>query len=286
AKVDDVIAATMRVLLHHPDFQALESVWRAVDFLVRRLDTGEAVQVVLVDASRDEVVADLTSGTSLGKRLTSAGGVRLVVGAYTFGPDDAPLLTRLAGVGRSANAPWLVGGDPRLAGTPAFRGQADPDDWELPVPAGWDALRRSPDSSFLALALPRFLLRLPFGARTDACSFPFEEMLPGAPDHESYLWGNAAVLCALAIGDSVVAGDAPATQATLSDFPLHVVTIDGDPTATPCTEALVTHGAVAHMVDRGLTPLAAPRDGDTILIQRIQSVSSPARQLSIRTSAV
>ena len=291
AKVDDVITATMRVLLHHPDFQALEALWRGVDFLVRRLDTSETLHVLVVDVSKAEVSADLGSSdletTGLHRFLTEVLGSRssLLVGAYTFGPDDVPLLGRLATLGRMAGAPWLAAADPRLAGASSFSGDADPDDWEVPLPPDWETLRRSRDASFLSLALPRFILREPYGKRTDPCSFPFEEMPAGAPEHESFLWGNGAVLCAFAIGDSVAADEPPATQATVENFPLYVATVDGEATATPCTEALITHRAVAHMLDRGLTPLASARDGDSILISRLQSVALPPRPLSIPTSS-
>jgi len=291
AKVDDVIAATMRVLLHHPDFQALEALWRGVDFLVRRLDTSESLQVILIDLSQHELSADVGAGadvesTNVHRLLAqnAAGGERkwsLLVGAYSFGPSDVDLLSRLASIGRSVDAPWLSAADPRLAGTPAFSGEADPDEWDIPVPTGWDALRHASDATFLGLALPRFLLREPFGKKTDACSFPFEEMSEGAPDHESYLWGNPAILCALAIGESIAEGDPPARQATVERLPLHVATVDGEPMLTPCTEALITHSAVAHMLDRGLTPLASPRDGDVVLISRLQSVAMPPRPLSV-----
>lgn len=293
AKVDDVIAATMRVLLHHPEFQALEALWRGVEFLARRLDTSETLQIVLIDVSKPELSADLgamsgVESTALHRLLVegSAGAARwsIFVGAYTFGPDEVVLLSQLATLGRMAGAPWLAGADPRLAGTPSFAADPDPDEWTIPLPPEWDGLRRSPDASFLSLASPRFLLREPYGKKTDPCSFPFEEMSPGAPDHESYLWGNGAILCALVIGESVAAEEPPPTQATVEGLPLHVATIDGEAVATPCAEALITHRAVAHMVDRGLTPLASPRDGDSILISRLQSVATPPRPVSIPNS--
>jgi predicted component of type VI protein secretion system len=131
--------------------------------------------------------------------------------------------------------------------------------------------------------LAALILREPYGKRTDPCNFPFEEIAAGAPEHESFLWGNSAILCALAIGESVAADESPATQATVENLPLYVATIDGEATATPCTEALITHRAVAHMLDRGLTPLASPRDGDSILISRLQSVALPP-SLSIPTA--
>ena len=293
AKVDDVIAATMRVLLHHPSFQALESLWRGVDFLVRRLDTSESMQVVLFDVSREELSADLAgpvversslarllSGGALGP--SGAAGWSLLVGAYTFGPGDLDLLARLASLGRGLRAPWLAAAHPRLAGTEAFANGADPDDWNLSLPEGWDALRAHPDASFVGLALPRFLLRVPYGADSDECgSFAFEELAGGTPDHDAYLWGNPALLCALAIGSAVADGEAPPTNATVERMPLYVARVDGEPTTIPCAEALLGQRAVVHLVDRGLTALATQRDGDAVFVPRLQSLAMPPRPLSI-----
>jgi type VI secretion system protein ImpC len=246
-----------------------------------------------MDVSRDELAEDLESAdprSSAVFRFATQGAAgapgraSLVAGAYTFGPDDVGLLARLAAVGRASGAPWIVAADPKLAGAAEFRGDGDPDDWKIPLPRDWNALRSSPDAAFLSLALPRFMLREPYGKRTDPCDFPFEEMGQGAPDHESYLWGNPALLCALAIGEGIVEdGEAP-THATVNGLPMHVPTIDGEPTATPCVEAVITHGAVAHMLDRGLTPLASPRDGDSVIVSRIQAVANPPRALPIQTA--
>jgi len=293
AKVDEVIAATMRVLLHHPSFQALESLWRGVDFLVRRLDTSESMQVVLFDVPREELAADLAGSaverSSLARLLSGgalgpsgAAGWSLLVGAYTFGPQDVDLLARLASVGRGVRAPWLAAGHPRLAGTEAFANGADPDDWNQSLPEGWDALRAHPDASFLGLALPRFLLRVPYGADSDECdTFALEEFADGTPDHDAYLWGNPALLCALAIGSAVGGGEGPPTSATVERMPLYVARIDGEPTAIPCAEALLGQRAVVHLVDRGLTALATQRDGDAVLVPRLQSLATPPRPLSI-----
>ena len=224
-KVDEVIVATMRVVLHHPQYQALESLWRGVDFLVRRLDTSESMQVVLFDVSKEEVVADLAGPVERSslRQLLSADGYSLLVGAYTFGPDDVDLVARLGSFGRLVGAPWIAAGDPRLAGTPSFAADPDPDEWTLPPIANWDALRASPDASYVGLALPRFLLRVPYGADTDECSsFAFEECAEGAPEHDTYLWGHPGMLCALAIGEAVVEGQSPPTHATVERLPLHV----------------------------------------------------------------
>ncbi len=67
---------------------------------------------------------------------------------------------------------------------------------ELPEKAGaviWEELRALPEAAWVALALPRLMLRLPYGRKTDPIeSFPFEE-IPGAAANEAYLWGNGAL---------------------------------------------------------------------------------------------
>src|SRR5262249_39838892 len=59
AQVDAATAAQMRALLHHPDFQGLEAAWRAVYFLVRRLDTDAKLKLYLLDVTEAELAADL-----------------------------------------------------------------------------------------------------------------------------------------------------------------------------------------------------------------------------------
>ena len=271
AKVDDVLAATMRVVLHHPSFQALESLWRAVDLFVRRMDTDEQVRVWLVDVSREEVLA------------LSDGAVppwSVAVAAYTFGPDDIAHLGVLGEMGRRSGVSFITAADARLGGTSSFAGDPDPDEWDVPVVAGWDALRASLGARRLMLALPRFILRLPYGAKTDACTVvPFEEM--PTPEHDAYLWGNPAFACALVIAQSVADGDPPATHGTIENLPLHVAHVGGEPTAKPAAEALLGQRAIAKLLDRGLTPLATSRDGDSIRLARMQSIASPAAPLPI-----
>jgi type VI secretion system protein ImpC len=53
AIVDQALSATMRELLHHPDFQCLEAAWRSLDFIARRVETDESLQVVVYDISAE-----------------------------------------------------------------------------------------------------------------------------------------------------------------------------------------------------------------------------------------
>ena len=61
AEIDRATSALMRSLLHHTDFQSLEALWRSAYELVSRLETGESLQLYLLDISQAELAQDLLS---------------------------------------------------------------------------------------------------------------------------------------------------------------------------------------------------------------------------------
>ena len=132
AAVTASLAATMRDVLHHPDFQALEALWRAVDLLVRRLELDEKLQVVLYDVTAEELAADLARAdaledTGLYQMLVEApaqdahqGPFSVILGQYVFDqtPPHAELLGRVAKIAAAAGAPVRRG---RLADRPGVQ---------------------------------------------------------------------------------------------------------------------------------------------------------------------
>ena len=297
ADVDASIAADMRGLLHHPDFQALEANWRAVDFLVRRLETDSSLRVELVDVSRAEVEADLIAGdlrhTGTYRLVADAATVRtgpgpwaLLVALFDFGPSrrDVDLLGRLAAVGGAAGAPWIAAAHPTVVGSPSFDAAPDPEDWHVGDAPGWDMLRRTSDARFVGLAAPRFLLRLPYGgADGEPCDLPGFVELSAPEAHEEYLWGSSAVLCALLCGEAFTAvGSARRPGLDVRGLPLHLVRGPGEVTAKSCAEASLTDHAVQRLLDRGVMAVRWRRDSDEVRLSRFQSIAEPLAALPVR----
>jgi len=132
---------------------------------------------------------------------TPGGQPWAVVGAnYTFDDsvEDVMLLGSLGGIAAAAGAPILAAADPRVLGAESLAKTPLPENWrpiESQRAQAWEILRNFPEARYLGLALPRFLLRLPYGKETEAAEqFAFEEF-EGAPVHEHYLWGNPALAC-------------------------------------------------------------------------------------------
>src|SRR5207248_5990108 len=81
----------------------------------------------------------------------------------------AELLGRLAKIASQTNAPFLTTVHPQVLDK---KFALSPD----AVPA-WQALRQLPEAALLGLAVPRFLLRLPYGENTQSIDkFSYEEM--------------------------------------------------------------------------------------------------------------
>ena len=126
----------------------------------------------------------------------------VVAGNYTFDytREDAEVLGRMAKIARQAGAGFISAAKANLLGCESLAETPDPDDWQgIPDKQGsqaWEALRELPEAPYLGLALPRFLLRLPYGEDTDPTErFEFEEMTSDL-NHEDYLWGNPCFACA------------------------------------------------------------------------------------------
>ena len=244
ATVDEALSDAMRAVLHHGDFQNLESLWRGVDFLLRRVETSHALQVHLIDISAEELAADLASGddlaeTGLYKLLVEQpsqdvdGGYSYIAACYHFDatPPHTELLGRAARVAAHAGAPFITG-----MTTDPFVDRREPP--HRLVREAFEALKTMPDASYLALLGPRFMLRNVYGKRSDPItSFAFEEFAR-SEGLRGMLWGHPALLamCVLAVRGGQLAIDDLAFH--------HYRDKDGDSVALPCTDRLIgTDGA-------------------------------------------
>jgi type VI secretion system protein ImpC len=250
---DAALGERMRGVLHHPPFQAIEAAWRGIHFLVHHgyenhgADSGayDGARVFLAQYSRDDLDRDLLN-LAMGpashgddtriEELLNARRWRAIAGLYSFGPDacDIELLRRVASLAAQVRAPFI-------SACSLPEGSADMGPY-------WSELTAIPEADYIGLVLPRFLLRLPYGARTAPIdSFAFEEM-PGVPVPSRYLWGNPALACL-----SLLARGGGALD--LTGLPLHSHEKEGKVTTTACVEMRITEVRELALIDAGLMPL-------------------------------
>lgn len=294
AAVDAALSSRLNAILHHPQFQALEAAWRAVDLLIKTIELDETISLHLVDASKEDLMQDFTAAGDLRGSWFYQGVVNpsihlagsqpwaLWVGDYTFGlgAEDASLLAGLGKLAQSAGAPMLAGFEPSAL-----------DLWNQPNPPAdalikhWNALRQLPESAYLGLALPRVLLRLPYGKHTDAIDyFPFEEM-PARPEAAKYLWGNPAFICACLVGQSFNQSGWELGEGLLCELgglPMHIYKEDGESAMTPCAEVWLNDLNSEGLLEQGLMPVQSILRRDAVRVPRLQSIRNPLAGLAAR----
>lgn len=297
AAIDRATGDAMRAILHHPQFQALEAIWRSTFLLVRALDTDSQLRISIFDISRDELAADLHDTPDIQKtgisRLFVEKGIQTpgadpwsaIVGAYRFGAadQDFAILDRLSKIAHAGGAVFISEALPTLLGCESVGDLTSPRNWKAPKSRErWSLLRSAPDAESTALALPRWLVRLPYGRKTSPLeSFEFEEF-QAAPVHDEYLWGNPAFVVALLLGQSFNESGGemrPGSVAQVDHLPLHIYESPGGPESQPCAEALLTDGAVQEILDHGLIPLIAFKGRDSLRIGRFQPIAGGNRPL-------
>jgi type VI secretion system protein ImpC len=200
----------------------------------------------------------------------------VVAGNYAFGQTaaDVEMLARLGRIMSGAGAIFLGEADPAGGGPEA----------DLAVEQ-WEQLRQSPLARWIGLAMPRILLRLPYGKKTERIeSFEFEEM-PGAPSHQHYLWGSPAFGCVQLLAEAFSRDGwemQPGSHPEIDGLPVHIYEEQGEKLAKPCAEVLLTERDLDWVMDQGYMAWASVRDRDAVRLLRFQSIAKPAGRLAGR----
>ncbi|MEP7300852.1 MAG: type VI secretion system contractile sheath large subunit [Caldimonas sp.] len=222
AALDKKLTEQVNKIIHHEDFQKLESAWRGLHYLVNNTETDEQLKIRVFNVSKQELGKTLKryKGTAwdqspLFKKLYEEeygqfGGepYGALVGDFHFDhtPPDVELLTELSKLAASAHAPFITGASPSVMQMESWQELANPRDltkiFTTPEYAAWRSLRESDDARYLAMCMPRFLARLPYGAKTSPVDeFDFEEDTADAT-HAKYSWANAAYAMAVNVNRS------------------------------------------------------------------------------------
>jgi len=271
-RIDELFFGQLNAVFHHPAFQVLEATWRGIHYLVSTLETDEFLRVFVVGISREELARDETLEWLEGQMRGGAFGC--VVADWEFSHDvgDVECLRRLASVAPGA---LVAGGSPRLLGLGSWRDLdpgADPAArLRGPDHSAWRALGSSALARRIFLAMPRFLGRLPYGAKTNPPEGVFFEEAASVESPGDFLWCNAA------FGLGVVAGrcrgQAPPSgsteECTIEGLPVLTYTDRyGDSEMMCPVEVAIPADAAVALTACGLTPLLHVKSTDRAVFAR------------------
>lgn len=303
AELDRKLTEQINLILHQGEFQRLESAWRGLNHLVNNTETDEMLKIRVMNVTKADLAKTLKryKGTAwdqspVFKRIYEEeygqfGGQPFgcLVGDYYFdqSPPDVELLGEMAKVAAAAHAPFISGGSPSLMQMGSWQELANPRDLSkiflTPEYAAWRSLRESDDAKYIGLAMPRFLARTPYGAKTNPVeAFNFEEDTAGA-DHTKYAWANAAYPMAVNINRSfkmygwcsrirgIESGGA------VEGLPTHTFPTDDGGVDMKCpTEIAISDRREAELAKNGFMPLVHRKNSDFAAFIGAQSLQKPA----------
>ena len=209
AEVDARLGPQLDVILHHPEFRALEAAWRSLQFAADRIDFSENIMLDVFNVSKRRLLEEFEDVPELlqsrlyhlvyTNEFGQYGGrpYSVIIGDYRFGPsaEDVKLLQSMASIAAISHAPFIAGASPQFFGAGNFNELSRIRDMashmEQPQFTKWRSLRAVEDARYIALAMPRFLLRRAYGT-SGLKSIAFDYTESFAADEERCLWGNAA----------------------------------------------------------------------------------------------
>ena len=298
AEIDHKLSKQLDVILHDPKFQKLESSWRGLKFVIDRTDFRENIKCELLNVSKEDLQADFEDAPEITKsgmyriaytaEYGTFGGkpIGCIVGNYNFGPGpgDIALLQNIAAVACMSHAPFFASAGPEFFGEKDWQKLPNLKDiksiFESPQYTKWQSFRETEDARYVGLTLPRFLLRLPYGAaHVPVKSFNYEEDVVGK--HDSYLWGNAAFAMATRIADSFakfrwcpnIIG--PLAGGTVENLPLHQYQAMGEVQTKIPTEVLISERREFELSEEGMIALCFRKDSDNACFFSANSVQKP-----------
>ncbi len=298
AEIDKKLGIQTDAILHHKDFQKLESAWRGLKFMVDRTDFRENIKVEMLNVTKEELLEDFEDSpeipkSGLYKTVYTAeygqfGGkpYSAMVANFDFGPgpQDVKLLQNVASVAAMAHAPFIAAAGPSFFGIDSYEQLPGLKDlksiFEGPQYVKWQSFRESEDARYVALTLPRFILRLPYGPETSPVkAFNYDENVAGS--HEDYLWGNTSFAFASRLTDSFakyrwcanIIG--PMGGGAVEDLLLHQFESMGSIQTKIPTEVLISERREYELAEEGFIGLTMRKGSDNAAFFSANSVQKP-----------
>ena len=303
AELDRKLSEQINQIIHHAEFQQLEGAWRGLHHLVNNTEVDEHLKIRVMNISKKDLHRTLRRYKGVGwdqspifkkvyeEEYGQFGGEPFgcLVGDYHFdhSAPDVELLGEMAKIASSAHCPFIAGAAPSLLQMDSWQELANPRDltkiFGNTEYTAWRSLRDSDDSKYVGLAMPRFLARLPYGAKTNPVDeFDFEEET-AAGNHSKYCWANSAYAMAVNINRSFkfygwcTSIRGVESGGVVENLPAHTFPTDDGGVDMKCpTEIAISDRREAELAKSGFMPLVHRKNSDLAAFIGAQSLHKPA----------
>ncbi|EJM97824.1 type VI secretion system contractile sheath large subunit [Phyllobacterium sp. YR531] len=221
--IDESLTKQVNRIIHHPEFQQLEAIWRNLLRLVWMPVSTSPVQIRIFSAKWKEIARDVERAADFdqsrlfeliySQEFDMPGGqpYGLLIGDYSIADginpvtktNDLSIIESVASIAAAAFSPFICAAHPSLFEMESYAELDRVPDLTFLLKSNrsprWNRLRQAADTRFLGLALPRILVRSPYKtndiSRRDGFRFREEIDAQGA----NLLWGNPAFAFAFVV---------------------------------------------------------------------------------------
>ncbi|MEE4207119.1 MAG: type VI secretion system contractile sheath large subunit [Erythrobacter sp.] len=303
SELDRKLSQQMNAILHHPEFQELESAWRGLDYLVSNTETSTDLKIRVFNVSKSELgtmfkeyrnaawdqspLFKKVYEQEFGQLGGDPYGCFVCDMHFDYSSKDLNIMKGLAKIGSAAHAPVIAAADSNLINMDSWTEINDPRDlanrFDTMEHQAWNAFRKSDDSKYLALTMPRVLGRSIYSTNDNPIEeFAFDEVTNG--EHDKHLWINSSYALGVRINAAfreygwctrirgVEAGG------TVEGLPMAIHPTDDGGVDQKCpTEVAIPDRREAELSELGLMPLIHRKNTTDATFMGAQTVHKPAK---------
>ncbi len=300
AELDFQFSRQLDAVMHHEEFQKVESLWRGLKQLVDNTDYRQNVKTEILDVSKDDLRQDFEDAPELIQsglywhtytaEYDTPGGepIGSVISSWEFdaSPQDVALLRNISKVSAAAHMPFIGSVGPKFFLKESMEEVAAIKDignyFDRAEYIKWKSFRDTDDSRYIGLVMPRVLGRLPYGPDTvPVRSFNYVEQVKG-PDHEKYLWTSASFAFASNMVKSFINNGwcvqirGPQAGGAVKDLPIHLYDLGtGNQVKIP-SEVMIPETREFEFANLGFIPLSYYKNRDYACFFSANSTQKPA----------
>ncbi len=300
AELDYQISRQLDAVMHSPEFQKVESLWRGLKHLVDNTDYRQNVRTEILDVAKEDLRQDFEDAPEIIQsglywhtyvsEYDQPGGepIGAVISAYEFdaSAQDVALMRNISKVSAAAHMPFIGSAGPKFFNKTSMEDVAAIKDignyFDRAEYIKWKSFRDTDDSRYLGLVMPRVLGRLPYGPDTvPVRSFNYIEQVKG-PDHEKYLWTSASFAFAANMVKSFINNGwcvqirGPQAGGAVKDLPIHLYDLGtGNQVKIP-SEVMIPETREFEFSNLGFIPLSYYKNRDYACFFSANSTQKPA----------
>ena len=290
--VDNSISELLIKILHHPDFKALESAWRGLDFVLRRVESNSLLKFFILDISKQKLGEDLKSSDDL---LNTNFYKKLVIErsennlepwavvcsnfSFDFAIDDTTAIIRFSKICNQISAPLILGINSQNVAYKDFNNVQDLI-YQLKETSSqklWSTLKSLPESESVCLATPEILARLPYGNDTEPVSkFDFEELDSSNEKLDNYLWFNPSYICGLLILKTFSLNGWSFSKQFINEvtgLPFHTYKTDNSTKIQPSSRFSLSDNFAQTLSDENFSVFLSSKYSDELILYSLKSIS-------------